>query len=127
MSGERNVALAGALSHPRFELIPMEGAGERVAHLPKGAKVAISCSPIRGIQGTLSLGEELLHRGFGVVPHIAARLVADGAHLEEVVLRLEDLGVEEIFVIGGDAKKPVGPFSSAFELLSAMADLGHNF
>ncbi|MDQ4064117.1 MAG: methylenetetrahydrofolate reductase [Actinomycetota bacterium] len=35
--------------------------------------------------------------------------------------------VREIFVIGGDAKQPAGPFSSAFELLCAMADLGHGF
>jgi methylenetetrahydrofolate reductase (NADH) len=126
MNGERNGALVGALSQPRFELIPMEGAGERAAYLPKGANVAISCSPTRGIQGTLSLGEELLHRGFRIVPHVAARLVADRTHLEEIMRRLEDLGVKEIFVIGGDAKKPVGPFSSAFELLSAMADMGHH-
>ena len=61
------------------------------------------------------------------MPHIAARLVADRAHLDEIVRRLDDLGVREIFVIGGDAKKPVGPFSSAVELLSAMADSGHDF
>jgi methylenetetrahydrofolate reductase (NADPH) len=61
------------------------------------------------------------------MPHIAARLVADRAHLDEIVRRLDDLGVREIFVIGGDAKKPVGPFSSAVELLSAMADAGHDF
>ena len=41
--------------------------------------------------------------------------------------RLGNLEVKEIFVIGGDAKNPVGPFSSAFELLSTMADLGHGF
>ena len=127
MNGDRNGALVEALSQPRFELIPMEGVGERAAYLPKGARVAISCSPARGVQGTLAFGEELLHRGFRIVPHLAARLVADRAHLEEIVRRLEDLGVKEIFVIGGDAKKPVGAFSSAFELLSAMVDLGHRF
>ncbi len=127
MSGERNEALVEALSQPRFELIPMEGASGRAAYLPKGAKVAISCSPRRGIESTLLLGEELLERGFRIVPHIAARLVADRAHLEEIVRRLDDLKVREVFVIGGDARKPAGPFSGAFELLSAMADLGHDF
>lgn len=127
MSDARDEALAEALARPRFELIPVEGAGGRAAHLPEGAKVAITCSPARGIEGTLLLGEELLARGFQIVPHIAARLVADRAHLEEIVRRLDDLGVGEIFVIGGDAKKPVGPFSSAFDLLSAMADSGHDF
>ena len=66
-------------------------------------------------------------RGFRVVPHISARLVADRAHLEEIVRRVEDLGVREIFVIGGDAREPTGPFSGAFDLLSAMDGLGHAF
>ena len=127
MSEERNGALVEALARPRFELIPMEGARERAAHLPKGAKVAITCSPTRGIEGTLLLGEELSERGFQIVPHISARLVAGRAHLEEIVSRLDDLGVGEVFVIGGDARKPAGPFSGALELLSAMTDLGHDF
>ncbi len=127
MSEERKEALVEALTHPRFELIPIEGAREQAAHLPNGAKVAITCSPTRGIESTLLLGEELLERGFRIVPHISARLVADRAHLEEIVRRLKDLEVQEIFVIGGDAKKPAGPFSGAFELLAAMADLGYDF
>ncbi len=127
MSDARSEALVDVLAQPRFELIPMEGAIERAALLPEGAKVAVTCSPTRGIASTLLLGEELLARGFRIVPHIAARLVADRAHLDEIVRRLDDLGVREIFVIGGDVKKPVGPFSSAVELLSAMADSGHDF
>ena len=127
MSETRNEALVEALAQPRFELIPMEGAIERVALLPEGAKVTVTCSPTRGIESTLLLGEKLLERGFRILPHIAARLVADRAHLDEIVRRLDDLGVREVFVIGGDAKKPVGPFSSAVELLSAMADAGHDF
>jgi methylenetetrahydrofolate reductase (NADPH) len=127
VSEERNGALVEALARPRFELIPMEGARERAAHLPKGAKVAITCSPTRGIESTLLLGEELSERGFQIVPHISARLVAGRAHLEEIVRRLDDLGVGEVFVIGGDARKPAGPFSGALELLSAMTDLGHDF
>ena len=127
MSDERNEALVGALARPRFELIPMEGAIEWAARLPEGAKIAVTCSPTQGIEGTLLFGEELLERGFRIVPHIAARLVADRAHLEEIVRRLDRLGVREVFVIGGDAKKPAGPFSGAFDLLSAMADLGHDF
>jgi methylenetetrahydrofolate reductase (NADPH) len=127
VSEERKEALVEALTHPRFELIPIEGAREQAAHLPNGAKVAITCSPTRGIESTLLLGEELLERGFRIVPHISARLVADRAHLEEIARRLKDLEVQEIFVIGGDAKKPAGPFSGAFELLAAMADLGYDF
>ncbi len=116
-----------ALAQARFELIPVEGAAERAAHLPKGATITITCSPAKGIESTLLLGEELAESGFRIVPHISARLVAGRAHLEEIVRRLDDLGAGEVFVIGGDARKPAGPFSGALELLSAMTDLGHDF
>ena len=119
--GER--ATLEALAQARFELIPVEGA----AHLPKGTTVTITCSPAKGIESTLLLGQKLLERGFGIVPYISARLVADSAHLEKIVRQLDDLGVREVFVIGGDAREPAGPFSGAFDLLCAMADLGHNF
>ncbi len=76
MSDERKEALVEALAQPRFELIPMEGAVERAAHLPKGAKVTITCSPSKGIESTLLLGEKLSQRGLRIVPHISARLVA---------------------------------------------------
>lgn len=94
---------------------------------PREAKVAITCSPAQGIESTLLLAERLAERGFRVVPHVSARFLAGGAQLEEMVGRLRNLEVKEVFVIGGDAKKPVGPYSSAFELLRAMAELGHGF
>jgi methylenetetrahydrofolate reductase (NADPH) len=127
MSGGRNGVSFGALSRPRFELIPMEGAIERTTYLPEDAKVAVTCSPTHGIEATLQFSEELLGNGFEAVPHLAARLVADGAHLEEIAHRLEGLNIEEIFVIGGDAREPAGPYSSAFEFLSALAETGRRF
>jgi methylenetetrahydrofolate reductase (NADPH) len=127
MSKEGERATLEALAQARFELIPVEGADERAAHLPKGTTVTITCSPAKGIESTLLLGEKLLQRGLRVVPHISARLVADRAHLQEIVRQLDSLGVTEIFVIGGDAREPAGPFSGAFDLLCAMDDLGHAF
>ncbi len=127
LSDERKEALAKALARPRFELIPTKGAREQAAYLPEGTKVAVACSPAQGIENTLLLGEELLERGFRIVPHISARLVTDRAHLEEIGRRLYDLDVREVFVIGGDVGKPAGPFTGAFELLRAMADLGRDF
>src|SRR5215211_8562447 len=73
------------LSRPRFEIFATEGAEERTVHLPKDAKVAVTCSPGKGIENTLHFSERLLRRGFRVVPHIAARLVSGEAHLEEIL------------------------------------------
>jgi methylenetetrahydrofolate reductase (NADPH) len=113
------------LSRPRFEVLPTEGAEERAEHLPTDAKVAVTCSPGKGIESTLQFSERLLQCGFRVVPHIAARLVAGRAHLEEIVGWLDEHGLREIHVIGGDAKEPAGPYASAFQLLGAMAQLKH--
>ncbi len=111
----------------RFEMMPTEGAAEQAAYLPEGAKVAVSCSPAKGVEGTLALRKELSGRGFRVVPHVSARLVKDEAHLEQILRRLGGVGVKDIFVVGGDTKEPAGPFEDAFALLSAMADVGHGF
>lgn len=61
-----------------------------------------------------------------VVPHISARLVADETHLRDLLQRVSALQFREIFVIGGDAKEPVGRFSGAVQLLRAMAEIGHD-
>src|ERR687889_1594658 len=114
------------LSRPRFELFPTKGAEELSDHLPKDAKVAVTCSPTKGIESTLLFSERLLQRGFRVVPHIAARLVADGVHLQKILRWFDEHGLREIHVIGGDAREPVGPYASAFELLEAMSRLEHD-
>jgi methylenetetrahydrofolate reductase (NADH) len=113
------------LSRPKFEILPTEGAEERARYLPSDAKVAVTCSPGKGIENTLHFSERLLQRGFRVVPHVAARLVADGAHLEKILRWFDEHGVREIYVIGGDAKEPVGPYASALQMLRAMAQLEH--
>jgi methylenetetrahydrofolate reductase (NADPH) len=113
------------LSRPRYEILPTEGAEERAEHLPRDAKVAVTCSPGKGIEHTLHFGERLLQHGLRVVPHIAARLVASRAHLEEILWWFDEHGVREIYVIGGDAKEPVGPYASALQMLRAMSQLEH--
>jgi len=124
---ESGGALRTTLARPRYEVIPTRGADEWIGDLPKEATITVTCSPAQGIEGTLRLAERLAEQGFRVVPHVSARLVGDEPHLEEIMGRLDDLEVKEIFVVGGDARDPVGPYSSAFELLSEMAKLGHGF
>jgi len=113
------------LSRPRFEILPTKGAEEQADYLPRDAKVTVTCSPTKGIESTLRLSEGLLQRGFRVVPHIAARLVSDRAHLQRTLRWFDEHSVREIHVIGGDAREPAGPYASAFELLDAMSQLEH--
>jgi methylenetetrahydrofolate reductase (NADPH) len=117
-------ALQRALAEPRFEVVPIRGVEEQVAHLPRGATVTITCSPAKGIENTLDFSEILLKAGFQVVPHLSARLVRNDTHLGEIVRRLAFLDLHEIFVMGGDAREAVGPYLSALDLLEGLATMG---
>lgn len=126
MRRTRGEALDPLLSDPDFEIFPSAGIEEEVEGLPGGARVAVTCSPTKGIDATLAVTAHLSSRGIRVVPHISARLVTDERHLRRIIERLAQLEVREVFVIGGDAKQPAGVFPSALSLLEAMARLGHD-
>lgn len=121
----REEAVARALERPRFELVPVKGALEEARHLPSGAEVTITCSPALGIENTLDLAEKLAGRGFRVVPHLSARLVRGEGHLREILRRMDLAGLRDAFVVGGDVKRPAGPFAGGADLLRAMAEREH--
>ncbi|MEO7370571.1 MAG: 5,10-methylenetetrahydrofolate reductase, partial [Ilumatobacteraceae bacterium] len=78
-----------------------------------------TCSPTKGIEPTLDLSAQLNGAGHHAVPHIAARLVESREHVEKIAARINEHGISEIFVVGGDPE-PVGPYSDG---LSVMRDL----
>ena len=102
--GGLNELLGGFLSRPRFEVIPAKGTEQAVAEwVPAGMTVTVTASPVKGLEPTIELAEKLAARGYRVVPHLAARSVASEAHLAEIVSRLRAVGVDDVFVPGGDA------------------------
>ena len=78
------------------------------------------------MDATVDLAVDLSGGDLRVVPHLAARLMRDRRHLEELAQQLADAGITEIFVIGGDGP-PQGEFSEALEVISAIERLGHRF
>jgi len=118
-------ALRGRLEDPCFEIIPLKGVEKKVGSIPPGSDVAITCSPDKGIPATLALTRQLRDSGFTLIPHIAARMVADEAHLRDILGQLDDLGVHRIFVVGGDAERPAGEFDSSLQILNLMSTLDH--
>lgn len=128
MNDANRAALAAALARPawqaaRFELLPISGMQEAARALPEGAVVTVTCSPRHGLERTLEATEWLAGAGFRVVPHLAARLVRDRAHLARLLGRLAVVGVDDAFVVGGDAERPVGAYPHGLALLEAMAGL----
>ena len=106
--------------------MPFAGVEQNViAHVPPELTITVTSSPTRGIDATLAVAERLAAHGYRVVPHVAARLVSDRAHLRQVLAQLEALGVREVFVVAGDIHQPTGEFESAAQLLAAMAEVGH--
>ena len=119
-------ALAEALRHPRYEVIPLDGTEEAVVeHVPKSIGLTVTASPAKGLGATIDLAGRLARHGYRVAPHLSARLVRDEVHLGEIVQHLREAGVRSAFVIAGDAPEPVGKFEGATQLLEAIAELGH--
>lgn len=123
---DHGAMIARSIERPRFELVPTKELEKQAEHLPEGATVSIVCPPRHGIEVTLRASELLHDRGFQMVPHVPARLIADRRHLQTILRRLSDIGIVEIFVIGGDSKRAAGEFTSSLELLAAMRELDHD-
>ncbi len=61
-----------------------------------------------------------------MIPHISARVIQDKSHLKEILSRLEEAGVESIFVPAGDGREPMGQYIDSLQVLKDMAEIGHN-
>ena len=119
-------ALVAFLRSPRYEVLPTEDVEERVlAAVPREVTITVTASPRRGVDATIDLAERLAGNGYGVVPHISARLIRDSAHLREVLERVAAIGRNEIFVVAGDAKEAAGAFPDSVSLLTALMSEPH--
>ena len=126
-SREEQETLLHTVREAYMEIFPTGSIESRLDVLEPQSYVAVTCSPTKGVDVTLDMVERLSHRGFKLVPHIAAKMVRDRNHLLEILKRLDDLPVTSIFVPGGDAERPVGEFSRALDLLRAISEHDHKF
>jgi methylenetetrahydrofolate reductase (NADPH) len=124
LDGAALAALARVLEAPTFEVIPLRNALDQAAFLPSGATVSVTASPTKAIEATVELSAELEARGLRAIPHLSARMIRDRAHLAELLRRLDDVGIDRAFVVGGDAEAP-GDYPDGLSLLRAMAELDH--
>jgi methylenetetrahydrofolate reductase (NADPH) len=108
-----------------IEVIPLKGAEQKVLLMEAGTTVTITCSPKFGLERTLQHAEAATAAGYTVVPHLAARMVADRKALREFVTRVVNLGVTDLYVVGGDADELAGEFTDAGHILEALRDIEH--
>ncbi|MFD0660866.1 hypothetical protein [Thermocatellispora tengchongensis] len=106
----RRRALGQALHAISYEVLPFRNTEESVlAHVPRTVPLTITTTEAKGLAPTIDLAVRLTGHGYSAAPHLAARLVRDKQQLTDIVARLREAGVEEVFVIGGDAPEPAGP------------------
>jgi methylenetetrahydrofolate reductase (NADPH) len=109
----------------QFEVLPFERALREAERLAEPARLTVTSSPRLGPEQTVEFARELSALGHTVIPHLAARMVRDGDHLERLLDGVEAEGMNELFVIGGDISQPAGDFTSATELLQLIRERPH--
>src|SRR5699024_6548200 len=100
---------------------------DQVRHLPYGTTVTVTCSPTRGVDATVELAEQVSASGYTAVPHLAARRFSSRAHVEDTVARLARVGIDDVFVVGGDGPpdgaNQAGPYAHGADLIAALAEI----
>jgi methylenetetrahydrofolate reductase (NADPH) len=127
MGADPNSEAAGTLARHevQFEILPLGRSEQEAAELPEPVWLTVTSSPKHGADRSVEVGCRLRQLGHRVTVHLAARMVADADHLDRLLVAMADAGVEDLFVIGGDATHPLGPYPSAGELLGVIAEHPH--
>ncbi len=107
-----------------FEVVPLSTLDAAIEALPPRSKVSVTCSPVKGIAATMELTDQIRSLGHEAIPHIAARMVESKPHVAEIAnwLRTEEIG--RMFLVGGDADPPHGPYAAAVDFLVDLLDAG---
>lgn len=112
-------AVARLLGSVRYELLPTAGMPDALESLPRGIAYTITASPRKGLDAGVDLAVEMSRRGLTVVPHLAARMVRDRAHLRGTLERLVHASIQDVFVVAGDGEDH-GEYPDGLSLLQAI-------
>lgn len=109
LAREASIEISPAESHELVRSKP---------YLKQGSIVTITWLPKDTYDARVAAAKAARDSGFEPVPHIAARRVQSEADLRTFIDRLKkEAGIRSLFVIGGDVKTPLGPYSSALDVI----------
>ncbi len=86
-------------------------------YLSPGTSVYVANPPSASLDEVIATAVELWAAGYNSVPHILVRELTGKGHLQKVLKKLRDGGIEQILLLAGDRHDPVGPFTSTLEAL----------
>ena len=124
-AGDPAVVVRSLVAAADFELIPLRSADEKLKAVPGGSTVTVTTSVKLGLERTLELAGKAVRAGYEVVPHLAARQLASEEELRRFTGRLGELGISGLYLVGGDATPPAGPYDSALQVLQALQGIDH--
>jgi methylenetetrahydrofolate reductase (NADPH) len=104
----------------RFEILPFGRGIEQAAQVAQPLHLTVTTSPKHGVDATVDVAVGLRSLGHAVTPHVAARMVRGESHLAEILERSREAGIDDLFVVGGDAEEPLGPYAGASDLLDVL-------
>lgn len=116
--GERVRELAARTS---IEVVPggTESLSELAEQLGAGTRVYITAVPGADPESVVRKAESVIAAGLTAVPHIAARNLPGVPELDRLVARLTQVGVTDVLLIAGSAKRPAGDLDSSLAVLSS--------
>ena len=124
-AGDPAAAVRSLVAAADIEIIPLRSADEKLKAVPGGSTVTVTTSGKLGLQRTLEFAGKALRAGHEVVPHLAARQLASEEELRRFTGKLGELGISQLYLIGGDATPPAGPYDSALQVLEALGHIDH--
>lgn len=108
-----------------FELIPLKSVDAAIADLPPNSPVSVTASPVKGLDATKALTDQIRDAGHRPIPHIAARLVEGPEHVDALASWLKTEGYTSLFCVAGDAEEPAGPYEGAHAFLEDLFARDH--
>lgn len=104
----------------RYETLPFGSVDQEAAQLAQPLTLTVTSSPKHGNDHTVQSAARLRALGHTVVAHLSARMVRSASHLDELIARMREADVHDVFAIGGDHPDPLGPYPGSYELVEAL-------
>ena len=95
-----------------------QDAREIAAQLPVGTRVYVNHLPRHTLADSLAALKAVRDVGLEPVPHMAVRRITSHAEATSFVTRaVDEAGVREVLLIGGDEPQPLGPYADSGSML----------